>query len=431
VGRGGVVWLLLGISACGPEDPPPEPAREHPLTTSSDLRDLKALILRDLQDPKSVTQGNGLPDRARMLRSLQSASGWRDGDFIPPLLAILDQEPEYRLQAAACLVQYERVDLDRRVAAHSQHGQNLLGGDLVWTVTVQSVIEQYQRTHSVIPQLHPANVDQQLAALLSGKAVDRLKAWIGLASIGWFAPWQEYGLDATALWKAARKDVFPAMSEPLVGAERALQFLALVRSSVSLPPSEADLATAVEWRLGANEKGTAGTVLLRTLATALAKKPDPTNDEIRTLVLLCSRPVRENLDLYQELIKVPDVRVHQLGWEAVVTLECEETFQILESRWKEPSDFTQGDAIFMFNAIVLLGTRGTHYRSRWLNWLIEIRPKLMMIAQNVPAWILATSSIAGREFGKSGTVIPGGFDDRAAQETTNAILAWYAKEKLR
>ena len=202
--------------------------RNAPEATKADLAELKDLILLDLKDPKSVTHANGLPDRWRVRRSLELACGWTDPDFVPPLLALLDGVPEHRIQAAGCLIRYQKPDLDRRVAAHSKHHQDLAGGCLSYPLSIQELTENYKRTGAVDSMLRAADVESNLITLQNGDPQSKMKAWIVLAEHAWFAPWQEYGLNATEVWYACKKsDAERALSRPILGAERAKQLLAL------------------------------------------------------------------------------------------------------------------------------------------------------------------------------------------------------------
>jgi hypothetical protein len=142
--------------------------RNAPEATKADLAKLKDLILRDLKDPKSVTHANGIPDRWRMRRTLQLACGWTDSDFIPPLLALLDDIPGYRIQAAGCLIRYQRPDLDLRVAAHSKHEQDLGAGCLSYTLSIQKLIDGYKRTRTVDSMLGAADIEANLITLQNG-----------------------------------------------------------------------------------------------------------------------------------------------------------------------------------------------------------------------------------------------------------------------
>src|SRR4030095_4029435 len=117
-----------------------------PEATRADLAQLKELILRDLKDPASAKHVNGLPDFWRMRRNLQLACGWTGSDFVPPLLAIRDGTSEFRVHAAACLIRYQRPDLDRRVAAHAKVSQEMLGGCMSYVLTLPRLMDDYQTT---------------------------------------------------------------------------------------------------------------------------------------------------------------------------------------------------------------------------------------------------------------------------------------------
>jgi len=357
------------------------------------------------------------------------ACGWTDPDFVPPLLALLDGVPEYRLQAAACLIRYQKADLDRRVAIHSKYEQDLGGGCLPYVLSVQRLVDDYKRTQMVDSSLRPANVDANLISLQNGDPPTKVKAWTVLAHHDWFAPWQEYGLTATDIWDAC--DNGDSLSRPMVGFDRAKQFLAHVRRTSTLEPAELDRITTLGWILGCREEGPACRAILNSVVTKFAEDRNPPYKECAALYALCRHPDPANLDLFRRLIGRPSSDLRSRGWQGIVLTDREESFQILDACWKEPGEQILSDAYYLFSAIGELGRRNTPNRDRWLDWLLGVRAKVPADAPGLPSWIDAMASMAGRDFGFNGQYIPSGFSKEKAQKTVDSILEWNANGRRR
>jgi hypothetical protein len=390
------------------------------------------MLLLDLKDPNAATLANGRPHPWRVFESLQLACGWTDPDFVPPLLKLLDDDPRYRLHAAACLIRYDKPDLNRRVAVHSKHQHLLGGGCFVESVTVQGMLEKYRQKRTMPSLLGAANLEDNLVALQNSDPESRLNAWCVLASHQWFVPWKEYGLDPTCVWRATRRsNASRIWNGPIVGVERARNFLALVRKDKSLTSREVKEITAARWRLGCDEEAPACRAILQSIVTDLADERDPDYAAYSPLYDLCVRPDFANLDLYRRLIGRPSSSLRDYGWLAIIALDHEESFRILETCWNEPSEQMLSDSYYIFRWIQSLGERKTAQRERWLDWLLAAQPKLRENKLDLPSWIDAISSMAGRDFGPSGRYIPVGFNKEVAEKTTKAILDWDSNQRGR
>jgi hypothetical protein len=406
--------------------------RHFPESTKEDLAQLKEVILRDLKDPASATHANGLPDFWRMRRNLELACGWTDPDFIPPLLAILEGTSEFRVHAAACLVRYENPDLDRRVAAQGKVKQEMLSGCISHVLSIERLVDDYKRTRKLDSVLRPGDLLENLITLQNGAPPARLEAWKNLAAKEWFAPWREYGLNATEVWRSCKRgDAAMALSRPIVGADRAKDLLALVRRTATLKPEEIDDITANRWELGCDEERKACRDILQSIVTKFAEAQETPYSAYKPLSALCYRPDPANLDLFRRMIGRPSYDLRSLGWRAIVRLDRDETFQILDGCWKEPVEQILTDSEYLFTAIQDLGRKNTPNRERWIDWLLSVQPKVPIDFRGLPSWIDAMASLAGRDFGFNGRYIPHGFSVDAAKKATAAILDWNANGRRR
>src|SRR5262249_44926977 len=156
----------------------------------------------------------------------------------------------------------------------------------------------------------------------------RLEAWHHLASKEWFAPWQEYGLNATEVWRSCKKgDAGMALTHPILGAGRAAELLGIVRRTATLKPEEVDEITANRWELGWDEERDACRAILESLVAKSAEDRDPPHTVWKPLASLCWRPDPANFDLFRRLIGRPSKDFRTLGWRAIVQLDRDESFQ--------------------------------------------------------------------------------------------------------